>query len=178
MHCGGGLAICGWGGRWKRWRGYDDGVVGRWMDSLGACPSLRAQPSMLTPASVILPLTGGVQQECGTVLRKASTTTTPNHPHTLIRYMSGEAQGWSEQSRRLGNRRITQPIGGRTYGAGEGRRTRVAHPYKEGTPHRGLGDQSPDGTGRRIAQWRDRIDRWGASGRTVTPRWLGAAGLG
>ena len=82
-----------WYGGW--WSGCADKVE-RWMDSLGACPSLRAQPSMLTPASVTLPLTGGVQQECGTVLRKASTTTTPNHPHTLIRYMSGEAQGWSE----------------------------------------------------------------------------------
>ena len=110
------MLVQGGGGQHRRHFGGSWYGGWRWMDSLGACPSLRAQPSMLTPASVTLPLTGGVQQECGTVLRKASTTTTPNHPHTLIRYMSGKAQGWSEQSRRLGNRRITQPIGGRTYG--------------------------------------------------------------
>ena len=57
-------------------------------------------------------------------------------------------------------------------GAGGGRRARVAHPYKEGTPHRGLGDQSPR---------RDRDDRFaqggirsiGApAGATSMPRWM------
>ena len=76
----------------------------------------------------------------------------------------------------LGKRRTHNLWAGVPMEAGGGGRQRVAQTYLEGAPHRGGGDQSPDGAGRRIAQWRDRIDRWGAFGRTAMPRWLGAAG--
>ena len=81
VHGGGCIAICGWGGRWKRWRGYDDGLVGRWMDSLGACPNRNAELLLLSTPCGTLPLTAGVQQECGPLLRKGTPTTTPNPPH-------------------------------------------------------------------------------------------------
>ena len=133
---------------------------------MGACPSLRAQPSMLTPASVTLPLTGGVQQECGTVLRKASTTTTPNHPHNTdaLNGVKRPGAGGRSTPGAWGKHRITQPIGGRTYGGWRRRESaRCADILGGNTPQRrrrsitrrdGTPDRPVEGSDRSVGRLR------------------------
>ena len=65
---GGCIAICGWGGRWKRWRGYDDGALDGWLvgPSGGGDNTNRKRglpPRSCCPRPWFLPLAGGVLEE-------------------------------------------------------------------------------------------------------------------
>ena len=139
MRGGGGPAICGWGGGWrKRWHN-DDGVeVRRWRAGLGAQPIETAQPSLSTTPCGTLPLAAGVLEECGPLLRKGTSTTTPNPPHNTDA-LNGVKRRRAGASNRgtWGKHRITQPVGGRTYGGGRRRASaRCADILGGNTPQR------------------------------------------
>ena len=80
---GGGQPRRHFGGSWQGgwWSGNVDKVE-RWRAGLGAQPIETRSLSLLTPACSTLPLAAGVLEECGLLLRKATTT-----PRTLTREM-------------------------------------------------------------------------------------------
>ena len=98
---------------WKRWHN-DDGVeVEGWTTE-------TAQPSLLPTSRGTLPLTAGVQQECGPLLRRDTSTTAPNHPHNTDALHSAKRPGAGGRSTpgAWGKHCITQPHSGRTVGGG------------------------------------------------------------
>ena len=157
MHGGGCLAICGWGGRWKRWRGYDDGAVDGW---LGGPSDNTNRKRGLTPRSCcprpwFLPLAAGVLEECGLQLRKASTTTTPNHPHNTdaLNGVKRPGAGGRSTPGAWGKHRITQPRSRRTVGGWRRAADARSASIQGNTPHGGGGsNRRRDGTP--VRPWR------------------------
>ena len=117
---------------------------------MGARPSLRAQPSLSTTPCSTLPLLAGAPQECGLQLSKGTSTTTPNHPHNTHSLHVGKRPRAGASNRGAwGNRRVTQPVGGRTYGGWRrAADARSASIQGGNTPHGGGGSIAPTGPGR------------------------------
>ena len=155
----GGLAIWCWGGRWKRWHN-DDGVeVEGWTTE-------TAQPSLLPTSRGTLPLTAGVQQECGPLLRRDTSTTAPNHPHNTDALHSAKRPGAGGRSTpgAWGKHCITQPHSGRTVGGGR----RAVEDAPSASWQGGNTPRTPQARGRVLeAEDRDRIAD--GTGRRLRP---------
>ena len=93
MHGGGGFAICGCVGGWKRWRSYDD----------GGGDDLWARPIELGPrARAFVSPTVGPTPDCR---RAAGMDPCAGHHHPLVHYPATwceEAWGWSANARHPG----------------------------------------------------------------------------
>ena len=110
VHGGGCLAICGWGGWWKRWRGYDDGAVDGWLGGPSDNTNRKraTSPRSCCPRGLVLPQTAGEQLEW----TLAQVTTTPSYTIPLHGAKRPGAGALTRGTQ--GKHRDTQPRGRRT----------------------------------------------------------------
>ena len=166
------------------WSGCADKVE-RWRPGWALLANRRSLSLLTTPCST-LPQFSGERLECGLQLRKGTTTTAPNPPHNTCPNQWRRGPGTSESSRCPVNASDSQPRSaylGAGGGGGCQRAAQAGHGWntprtpQEGTFLEAEEINHPTDPGRRLAKGRDQIDR-GASGRTSTPWWMGAAGKG
>ena len=113
-----------------------------------------------------LPLTAGVQQECGPLLRRDTSTTAPNHPHNTDALHSAKRPGAGGRSTpgAWGKHCITQPHSGRTVGGGR----RAVEDAPSASWQGGNTPRTPQARGRVLeAEDRDRIAD--GTGRRLRP---------